>query len=287
MGIYLLDRERRICFWNHGAEHITGHLAHEVVGHLLNDVVQPCDREGNRSSAADLPPTMTLQEQEPQQSMLFYLHKQGHRVAVRIRTRPVLEYGDTVGGISVLFEEAFVGRAELAVPPAYGFLDATTGIPSRRLTRAVMYECIAAMEYSHIGFGLLRIRVLGLEEFGAKHGPHSVAPFLHAAAQTLRHGLDGESFLGCWDQNEFLAVLPSASPVTVALQAETLWHLLKESEAAWWGDRFLLGAEVGHIVAAPGDDTESLLREMKPFHSSAMARVAMPRPTHLFTSTRG
>src|SRR5271157_4939770 len=120
----------------------------------------------------------------------------------------------------------------------YGLLDATTGIPSRRLTRAVLNECMAGMEESHLGFGLLRIRVLGLEEFRAKHGPQSVVPFLRAAAHTLRRSLDAENFLGCWVENEFLGVLPSASPMTVATTAETLWNLLHQSEVSWWGDRF-------------------------------------------------
>ena len=43
VGIYIVDRERRIRFWNRGAEHLTGHLAHDVVGRVLEDVVQVCD----------------------------------------------------------------------------------------------------------------------------------------------------------------------------------------------------------------------------------------------------
>jgi PAS domain S-box-containing protein len=274
MGIYIVDRERRICFWNHGAEHITGFLSHEVVGRVLDNVVQACDGEGNPLEGSQRPVTMTIQECEPQQATVFYLHKGGHRVAVKIRTRPILEYGDTIGGASALFEEAFVEHDESSVAPMYGCLDATTGVPSRRLTRAVMYECMAGMEESHVGFGLLRIRLLGLAEFRAKHGPQSVVPFLRAAAHTLRHGLDAESFLGYWDENEFLVVLPSASPVKVAMTAETLWKLLSHSEVTWWGDHFLLATEVSYTVATPGDDLESLLRAMKPSRSSATATMA-------------
>jgi PAS domain S-box-containing protein len=274
MGIYIVDRERRICFWNHGAEHITGFLSHEVVGRILDNVVQACDGEGNPLEGSQRPVTMTIQECEPQQATVFYLHKGGHRVAVKIRTRPILEYGDTIGGASALFEEAFVEHEESSVAPMYGCLDATTGVPSRRLTRAVMYECMAGMEESHIGFGLLRIRLLGLAEFRAKHGPQSVAPFLRAASHTLRHGLDAESFLGYWNENEFLAVLPSASPVKVAMTADTLWKLLSHSEVTWWGDHFLLATEVSSTVATPGDDLESLLREMKPSRSSGTATMA-------------
>ena len=250
-----------------GAEHLTGHLAHDVVGHVLEDVVQACDRRGNSLSGERCPVTMTLHQRQPQQCTAFYLHKNGHRTRVRIRTRPILEYGDAIGGATVLFEEAFVYREESSGPPMYGCLDAATGIPSRRLTRAVLNECMAGMEESHIGFGLLRIRVLGLEEFRAKHGPQSVVPFLRTAAQTLRHSLDAENFLGCWEENEFLAVLPSASPMMVAMTAEILWNLLSHSEVLWWGDRFLVEAEVAYTVATAGNDLESLLREMKPSHS--------------------
>ena len=204
VGIYIVDGERRIRFWNRGAESITGHLSHDVVGHLPEDVVQACDRRGNRLSGEQRPVTMTLAQRTPQQCTAFYLHKNGHRVAVRIRTRPILEHGDAIGGVTVLFEEAYVCREDPSGPAMAGCLDAATGIPSRRLTRAVLNECMAGMEESHIGFGLLRIRVLGLEQFRAKHGPQSVEPFLRTAAHTLRNSLDAENFLGCWEENEFL-----------------------------------------------------------------------------------
>lgn len=273
VGIYIVDRERRIRFWNRGAEHLTGHLGHDVVGHVLEDVVQACDRRGNSLSGERCPVTMTLSQRQPQNCTAFYLHKNGHRAAVRIRTRPILEYGDAIGGATVLFEEAFVYREELSGPPMYGCLDATTGVPSHRLTRAVLNECMAGMEESHIGFGLLRIRVLGLEEFRAKHGPQSVVPFLRTAAQTLRNSLDAENFLGCWGENEFLVVLPSASPMMVAMTAEILWNLLSHSEVLWWGDRFLVEAEVAYTVATAGSELESLLREMKPSHSKGIAKA--------------
>jgi PAS domain S-box-containing protein len=269
-GIYIVDQDRRICFWNHGAERITGHLAHEVVGHILDDVVQTCDQDGNRLSDEQRPVRMTIQEREARQCMASYLHKGGHRVAVKIRTRPIVEYGDygdTIGGASVLFEEALADREDLAELPMYGCLDATTGIPSRRLTRAVLNECIAGAEESHLGFGVVRIRLLGLEEFRTKHGPQAVVPFLRTAAHTLRHSLDAENFLGCWEENEFLAVLPSASPVTVATTAETLLQLLSNSEVSWWGDRFLIAGEVEHTVAIAGNDLAALLGGLKPAHS--------------------
>lgn len=285
-GIYIVDPERRIRFWNHGAELITGYLAHEVVGRILDNVVQACDRHGTPLTGTRRPVTTTILEREPQQATVFYLHKGGHRVAVKVCTRPILEYGDTIGGASALFEEAFLDSEESCQMSMFGCLDMITGIPSRRLTRAFIYECMAAMEESHVGFGLLRIRVLGLEDFRAKHGPQSVAPFLRTAAHTVRSGLEPESFLGNWDDNEFLAVLPSSSPMRVAKTAAVLWNLLSRSEVSWWGDRFLVLTEVAYTVATPGVELRSLIAALKPSHSQGTPKTAAVA-ANTNTSSRG
>jgi len=274
LGIYIVDRERRIRFWNRCAEYLIGHLGQEVVGHSLEDVVQACARRGNRLSGEHCPVATALQQGLPQQCTAYYLHKNGHRVALRIHTLAVLGHGEVIEGAAVLLEETLVCHEELSGPPMYGCLDAATGIPSRRLTRAVLNECMAGAKGSHQGFGVLRIRLLGLEEFRVKHGPQSAVPFLRTAAQTLRHSLDAENFLGCWGENEFLAVLPTASPVTVATTAETVWNLLRHSEVLWWGDRFPIETEVAHAMAAAGSDLESLVREMVASHSSGTATPA-------------
>jgi PAS domain S-box-containing protein len=273
VGIYMVDREGLIRFWNHGVEHLTGHLSHDVVGHLFEEVVRACDRRGNPLNGVRCPVTMTLNQRKPQRCTAFYLHKNGHYTAVRISTRPIVEYGDAVGGATVMVQEAFVPRDEALGAPLYGCVDATTGVPSTRLTRAVLSECMAGMEETHTGFGLLRVRVLGLEEFTAKHGPQSGVPFRRTAAQTLRCSLDVESFLGCWGGNEFVVVLPSASPMMVAMTAEIVLKLLCQSEVSWWGDRFLVNAEVGYNVATVGSNLECLLQEMKPSHPKETTKV--------------
>jgi len=274
VGIYIVDGDGLIRFWNHGAEQLTGHLVHDVLGHVFEEVVRACDRRGNSLSGECCPVTMTLGRRQPQQCTAFYLHRNGHRIAFRLRTQPILEYGDAISGATVLFEEAFAYREESNGPAMYGCLDATTGIPAVRLTRAVLNECMAGIKESRAGFGLLRIRVLGLDEFRSKHGPQSVAPFMRTAAQTLRHSLDAAHFLGCWGEHEFLAVLPSASPMMVATTAEVLWNLLRHSEVSWWGDRFPVDAEVSYAMATAGKELESLLREMRPTRASSTTKAA-------------
>jgi len=274
IAVYVVDRERRVRFWNGAAEHLTGHLAHEAMGQdSTGHLLQPCDTKGRVLSGEHCPVTATLTNGHAQQFTASFLHKNGHRVTVRGRTRAILEHKEAITGAIVLFEEAFVSDEDCAGPPIYGCLDPATGIPSHQLTRAVLNECMAEMERSRYAFGLLRIRVLGLDEFRSRHGIHSVLPFLRTTAHTLRGSVDPEYFVGRWGEDEFMVVLPSANPATTHAVAETVWSLVTRSEMTWWGDHFPVQAVVMHAVAQPGDKLEKLLNGLEPLHAAAAGRV--------------
>jgi PAS domain S-box-containing protein len=264
IGAYIVDRERRVRFWNRMAEEVTGHLAHEAMGqdgtgHLLD----ACDHKGNALSGETCPVTLTLTNGRPQQFEAYFLHKKGHRVKVRVLTRAIVEHGDQIVGATVVFEEQDASSESTGGHLMYGCLDEVTGVPSPLLTRAVLTECVAEMGRSRRGFGVLRVHVLGLKEFSAKHGMQSAVPFLREAAYTLRHSLSSEHFVGRWGDDEFIAVLPSANPVATRGVAETMWNLLRHSEVSWWGDQFPVQAVVTHAVAEPGDTIEKLLHGLE------------------------
>ena len=273
-GIFIVDQEHRVRFWNRGAELLTGHLPHEAIGQDgTGHFLEACDRKGRTLTGEQSPVTATLANGHARQFTAFFLHKGGHRIAVRVRTRAIFEHNEIIMGAVVAFEEAFIFREDSSGPPMYGCLDADTGIPSHRLTRAVLNECLAGMERSRRGFGLLRVRILGLDEFRAKHGKQSALPLLRTAAHTLRHSLDPEIFLGRWGEDEFILVLPSANRVTITVAAETVWSLVTKSEVSWWGDHYPIQAVVMYTVAQPGDAIERLLNGLEPAHAAAAGRA--------------
>ena len=55
-GIYIVDCERRVQYWNHGAEEITGYLAQDVVGrHCHQDLLMHCTAEGSVLCGGECP----------------------------------------------------------------------------------------------------------------------------------------------------------------------------------------------------------------------------------------
>lgn len=272
VGIYLVDRNQRIRFWNRGAEQIVGHLSHEVVGRPCTAHIA-CDQHGHTLCGNDCPVTGTLRDGQPRRVAAYYLHKLGHRVAVNIRSQAIVQNGEAIEGATVLFEESVNAHTVESAPAIYGCLDAVMGVPSHRLTRAMLEQCFASLQETRRAFGLLRIRVLGLDEFRSKHGPKSAVPFLQTTARTLQHSLDPEAFLGRWGEDEFIALLPSPNPVAIAAAAESVWSLITHSEVRWWGDSFTVEAVVTHAVAQSGDNLEKLLNGLEPAHAVVAGRA--------------
>ncbi len=63
VGVYFVDREQRIAFWNRGAEEITGYLSQQVLGHhMTEDFLQHVDQDNRRLEGAELPLTAATRE---------------------------------------------------------------------------------------------------------------------------------------------------------------------------------------------------------------------------------
>jgi PAS domain S-box-containing protein/diguanylate cyclase (GGDEF)-like protein len=275
IGVYVLDREQHVRFWNRGAERLTGHLAHEVLGQVCADSLPHFDPEGRVLAGDDCSITTTLREGRAVQSQVFTLHKQGHRLAVLIRTLPLINDNGLVMGVAIAFEEATsASLAETNTALMGGCLDPLTGVSTQRMTKAVIAESLVEMEETHSGLSLLRIRILGLKELLPRYGADSIAVFLRTSVQTIRHSLRAEDFLGRWGDDEFLAMLHTGSPVKVAAISELIAQQIARSEISWWGDRFRLRPEVEWIIASPGDKLEELLGRMKPIHTTGNAAAA-------------
>jgi hypothetical protein len=73
----------------------------------------------------------------------------------------------------------------------------------------------------------------------------------------------------------------------VAMTAEILLNLLSHSEVSWWGDRFLVEAEVAYTVATAGNDLESLLREMKLARAKGVAKAVAVSVANVSGRLRG
>jgi sigma-B regulation protein RsbU (phosphoserine phosphatase) len=105
-GVYITDASRRILFWNHAAERITGWPAKEVVGTRCQDnILVHIDKDGHELCGHELCPlrrSIVTGQPSPKPLLVFAKSKSGKRVPVEVTTAPIQSAdGRVVGGIEL------------------------------------------------------------------------------------------------------------------------------------------------------------------------------------------
>ena len=105
-GVYVTDTQRRILFWNHAAERITGWRKEDVVGRCCSDnILAHIDKDGHPLCGCELCPLnrSMVTGQQSTEAMLIFAHcKSGLTAPVEVSVAPIRDRsGRVVGGIEL------------------------------------------------------------------------------------------------------------------------------------------------------------------------------------------
>jgi diguanylate cyclase (GGDEF)-like protein/PAS domain S-box-containing protein len=273
-GVYLVDRERRIMFWNDGAEKITGHLRHDVLGRFCRDnILVHCDENNQLLCGDDCPLTDVMRDGHPREAEVYLRHREGHRVPVLVRAVPIRDGHGTVIGAAESFSER-----ESAVSPerrtcsmvSQGKADDKIGLPDHAFTESLLRESMVLFGNQALPFGVIRIQVDQLEEFKAQHGQGAADSILRVVAETLKNTLRRDDMLGRWAQDQFLAIVPFCSSLE---ELAVRWQgVVNGSGIPWWGDRLSVTISIGGTRYRQADTIELILQRTEQALQKSLAQ---------------
>lgn len=88
-GVYYVDNDRKITYWNKSAERITGYTAEEVVGSFCYDnILQHIDEKGTQLCKNGCPLSLTISDGNIRDINVCLHHKDGYRVPIYVRSIP-------------------------------------------------------------------------------------------------------------------------------------------------------------------------------------------------------
>jgi PAS domain S-box-containing protein len=104
-GVYFVTLDRKIVFWNKGAENITGYTAAEAVGRACyDDFLSHEDEKGHTLCDTGCPIALISETKEPLQRNLFLRRKDGGKLLVEEHISPL--YGDgRLEGVIITFRD--------------------------------------------------------------------------------------------------------------------------------------------------------------------------------------
>lgn len=263
-GVYFVDRERRILYWNEGATRLTGYRPDEMIGRFCQEnTLCHVDSEGRQMCFEGCPLYHSMGDGRPREAEFFLRHKQGRRVPVNVSVQPIRdEKGEITGAVEIFRDNTaqIEMRRRAEAMERLAFLDPLTHLPNRRFLEMSMRTALVEYESHGDPFGVLLFDVDRFKSINDNFGHASGDRALVELAKTLTGALRSADIVGRWAGDEFLAI---AHSVTMDVLAE-----LAERCAALAGTASFLNKDgglegltvsVGAAMVNAGDDVETLL----------------------------
>ena len=262
-GVYVVDLNRRIVFWNGAAERISGYLRHEVVGRSCrDDLLVHCDHNGAGLCQKSCPLTEAMTDGRIREAKIYLHHRAGHRVLVQVRVIPVRNRQGQVIGAAESFTDVSVlpdtQRHQMNLA-AHGCLDGVTDLPNRDYSQYHLRELQASFEQYGLPFGILLVEASGMAKLRTTRGEKAVQRMLHALAQTLQSTLRPNDFVGRWSEHQFLAAVTDSDATQLQAIAGRIQDMAQTAEIEWWGDKIHCDVAIGTALAEGGMALETLL----------------------------
>jgi diguanylate cyclase (GGDEF)-like protein/PAS domain S-box-containing protein len=214
-GVYVVDTERRILFWNRGAERLTGFTREEVVGRKCGDnILDHVDEEGASLCFGACPLVETMRTGTCGRAELYLRHKEGYRKAVSVNARPLADAeGRIIGAVETFSDNSPMKSAltEITHLRALTLLDPLTELGNRRFIDFQLQMAIAAIKRYEIPSALLVLDVDFFKDVNDSHGHEVGDRALVLVAHTLKCATRETDHLGRIGGDEFVAILQSAT----------------------------------------------------------------------------
>ncbi|GEM_PF-2512779 len=188
-GLYLVDLQRKIHYWNRAAERITGFARDEVMGtSCADDVLVHVTADGCSLCRSGCPLSAVMDDGEPREAEVFLHHKQGHRLPVSVRVSPLRDIeGNITGGIELFSDISHREALALQIEELkrHALVDTLTGLPNRRHLESVLKNSLDQMKRVSVPFGILFADIDHFKKFNDDHGHETGDLALKTVAETL------------------------------------------------------------------------------------------------------
>jgi diguanylate cyclase (GGDEF)-like protein/PAS domain S-box-containing protein len=261
-GVYFVDVHRRILFWNHGAERLTGFMADDVLGsYCYEDILGHVDENGCSLCHAGCPLVYTIDSGAPASKRVFLRHKDGRRIAVDVHVMPLRNDKDEVIGGVEIFRDA---SSMIALETAYNGLrelvekDPLTGVANRRHLDRIVDAQLDVLNRTGIPFCLILIDVDRFKDINDNFGHGVGDQALIAFAESLQQASRRTDLVGRWGGDEFLVILPEVQLKDATTLAERQRAAIVAGVPEELKQRGLTGS-FGVAEAVLGDSSMTLL----------------------------
>ena len=262
-GVYFVDMNRRITYWNKGAERITGYESSEAVGISCSDnLLVHIDDKGVNLCKAGCPMAQTLMDGLERETEAYLQHKDGHRLPVILRVSPLRDSSGCIVGAVETFSDnsskaALLQRIDQLQKES--LVDPLTGLANRRCIDMKLQSRIDEMQRYGWPCGVLFLDIDNFKIVNDTYGHNVGDGVLMMVARTLSSNLRAHDLLGRYGGEEFVAIITHVDMAQLHTFADRLRLLVEKSSHDTEYGSIRATVSIGATVLRPEDTVETAI----------------------------
>jgi diguanylate cyclase (GGDEF)-like protein/PAS domain S-box-containing protein len=263
-GVYFVDRDKKILYWNRGAENITGFSAEEVIGSLCwNNVLRHVDAQGRTFCEEECPILKTIFHGKVWEAEVYLHHKDGHRVPVVTRAIPIKNTsGEITGAVEIFSDNSSTTALAQKVKELQEIasLDSLTHLANRRYIELNIQDRLLELNRYGWPFGIILADVDKFKSINDTFGHDVGDQILKMVAKTLPACLRLFDIVGRWGGDEFVAIVINVRKKHLHDVAQRFLSLIRSSGIPAEREFLRVTVSVGATRAKPDDTVASVLK---------------------------
>lgn len=234
-GVYYIDTERRITYWNKAAEQITGYERDEVLGKSCSDnVLRHIDEDGTELCIGNCPLMDAVKKSETKEKSIYLHHKDGHRVHVFTRVSPITNESNEVIGAVELFSDLSKNThgeliSELEKLKKEVYTDTLTKIGNRKYAEINLDRRFCEMHDHRIPYNVFFIDIDNFKQINDTYGHETGDRVLRMVANSIVSLLRSMDVVCRWGGEEFVVISPNITSSAAASIAERIRSFVEKS----------------------------------------------------------
>ncbi len=262
-GVYYVDRDRVVTYWNAAAERISGYRREEVIGRPCSaNILRHIDENGVELCQNGCPLAATMQDGQQREISVYLHHNAGHRLPVSVRVSPVRDAsGEIVGGVEVFTENAQLHKVQkdLEALRFTALRDELTCVGNRRAAEMMLETHLYELRAFEFPFGLIFLDLDHFKEINDRYG-HAVGDqALRLTAASIASPLRRDDMLARWGGEEFIILLCDVDSAMLERIAQRIRVFIQRSFVMLGEEKVSFTASLGATLARPDDTSQSLI----------------------------
>lgn len=263
-GLYFVDTERRITYWNTAAEKLTGYSAVEVIGSFCHDnILSHVNSRGETLCKSLCPLAKTISDGGLREDDVFLHHKDGHRVPVQIRVAPVRNAAGAIIGAVELFSNntsQHMMQQRIEELQHLSLIDPLTNISNRRAAEMHLHSWLDEFKRYRVPMGVLFLDIDNFKSINDTCGHDAGDMVLKTTARTVANTVRPFDVVGRWGGEEFICLIRTIPETLLAAVAKRIRALVAQSSVAVDQERLSFTISIGATMARQDDTPATLVK---------------------------